>query len=372
MKPPPVEAYGEVASLVARHYSTLWRIGLQRLGRADAEALYRCLNLLVRICYDGRQAFAAWIIDPAEIGSLLQILLDGRRSDREIVDAVHLWADRQGPLTVRIAPDDPQQIALGIANRGRLVVDARAQWVGSSEVAAAVKLPPGVLRRVAMPRPVAGEASSPVDHTQPGATVQVLLIEVEGVLRRMAFPTGPLPARPPGVGFALHPPLTLAQVQSGWQGVTDARRATYLQLRRRRDRWEVFVECGRPDRFPRVTDLAGLRDAAETRGREAVTLFFGGEPASVILSVPETGDYRLLRGSGDATLEVHRRSYADRWYCRVVVPDHWLRTVTSGALVGAMRTHGGDNAMETGPFASLPWRVEPGRAVIDLTAWGEE
>ena len=90
------------------------------------------------------------------------------------------------------------------------------------------------------------------------------------------------------------------------------------------------------------------------------------------MSVPEIGDHRLFRGSGDAALEVHRRSYADRWYCRVVVPDHWLRTDTSGALVGAMRTHGDNNALETGPFASLPWRLQPGRAVIDLAAWGDE
>ena len=357
MTPPAVEAYGKVPSLVARHYSDLWRFGLVRLGRADAEALHRCLNLLVRICYDGPRAFATWVIDPAEIGSLLKILLDADRSDREIVEAVDLWVDRQGPLIVRIAPRDPEQVVVGIANRSRLVIDARAQWLGSGEVAAAVTLPPGVLRRVTMPRPVVGAGSGSVDLAHAARTVQVLLIEVEGLLQRMAFPTGPLPARPPGVGFALHPPLTLAEVQSGRQRVNDARRATYFQLRRRRDRWEVFLDCGRPGRFPRATDLTELRDAAETRGREAVTLFFGGAPPSVVLTVPETGDYRLFRGSGAATLEVHRRSYADYWYCRVVVPDHWLRTDARYTLVGAMRTHGDDNALETGPFASLPWRL---------------
>jgi hypothetical protein len=38
-------------------------------------------------------------------------------------------------------------------------------------------------------------------------------------------------------------------------------------------------------------------------------------------------------------------------------------------MLGAIRTHGGDPAIETGPFASLPWRPASGRALIDLRAW---
>ena len=105
------------------------------------------------------------------------------------------------------------------------------------------------------------------------------------------------------------------------------------------------------------------------RGHEAITLLLGGAPASVVLAVPETGDYRLFRGSDDGTLEVHRQSYADRWYCRIVVPDRWLGTDAGELLIGAIRTHDDSDLMETGPFASLPWRPDPGRAVFDLGAW---
>ncbi len=373
--PPPAELYGEVGSLVARHYSDLWRIGLLRLGRADPDALHRCLNLLLRICYDGPQAFAAWVVDPGEIGSLLQVLVDLDRSDGELVEAVEQWAGRQGPLVLRVVPRDPFAVAVAVANRSRLVIEASFQWLGSSEVAATMSLAPGVLHRVEMPRSARRDGPGGVDLARARARarghgdVQVLLVEAAGKVTQMTFPTGPLQAEPPGVGFELRPPLTLAEVQSGRRSGGAGRRTTFLQLRRRHSRWEIFLECRRPGRLPRAADLAGLRDAAEMRGREAITLLLGATPASVVLAVPETGDYRLFRGSDDGTLEIHRQSYADRWYCRIVVPQRWLPTEAEYLLIGATRTHDDSDLMETGPFASLPWRPDPGRAVIDLRSW---
>ena len=38
-------------------------------------------------------------------------------------------------------------------------------------------------------------------------------------------------------------------------------------------------------------------------------------------------------------------------------------------LVGAVRSHGDGRALETGPYAALPWEPDPGRAVIDTGAW---
>ena len=53
----------------------------------------------------------------------------------------------------------------------------------------------------------------------------------------------------------------------------------------------------------------------------------------------------------------------------MVGPGHWLGGEGGAALLGAIRTHGGDIAIETGPFASLPWRPAPGRALVDLQTW---
>jgi hypothetical protein len=36
-----------------------------------------------------------------------------------------------------------------------------------------------------------------------------------------------------------------------------------------------------------------------------------------------------------------------------------------------MRRHGGDESVETGPYRCLPWAIDPGRAIIDLSRWDE-
>jgi hypothetical protein len=106
---------------------------------------------------------------------------------------------------------------------------------------------------------------------------------------------------------------------------------------------------------------------------DAVTTLLGSEDgagagAAIELIVPETGAWHLVRGGDDGTLEVHRRSMDDRWLCRIVLPHAWLPD-SGPLLIGMRRSHGDGGAVETGPYQSLPWRPEPGRAAIDLGRW---
>ncbi len=123
----------------------------------------------------------------------------------------------------------------------------------------------------------------------------------------------------------------------------------------------------------------------DTRGIEAVTLLVGAaaglQGAPVILTVAEHGPHRLFQGTDDGTLQIHRRSADDRWYCRIVLPEFW--EVEHGGLpnksgpaadggriaIGLVRTHGDSDAVETGPDQGVPWRRDPGAVVIDLTRW---
>jgi hypothetical protein len=115
--------------------------------------------------------------------------------------------------------------------------------------------------------------------------------------------------------------------------------------------------------------VATLQD---TPGVEAVTILLGGGPSGLILTVPENGWHRIFRGDHDGTLEVHRRSYHDRWFCRIVIPDRSLRESGEGpARIGLVRTHGDGEAVETAPYPTLPWRLEPGRAAVSLDAWDD-
>jgi hypothetical protein len=110
------------------------------------------------------------------------------------------------------------------------------------------------------------------------------------------------------------------------------------------------------------------------RGHEAVSILVGpDEEADVVLTVPERGEHRLFRGYSHGTLEVHRRSYADRWYCRIVLPNEWLTPGDADSPMqirfGCVRTHGDSMAMETAPFTGVPWRQRTGRVHVQIDRW---
>jgi hypothetical protein len=174
-------------------------------------------------------------------------------------------------------------------------------------------------------------------------------------------------------------PLTLADVETQNRRHTPAAAVTTAQLRRRADHWEIFVECRRPSRSAGSDAAAGgvppaAQDWRDMRGVEAVSILCGpNEEAAVVLSVPERGEHRLFRGNSYGTLEVHRRSYLDRWYCRIVLPEEWLMPENPDAPMqvwfGCVRTHGDSMSMETAPFTGVPWWQEPGRVHVRLNRW---
>ncbi len=365
--PPDLEEYGPVGRLVAEHYAGLWRVGLSRLDAASAGAASACRDLLTAVCLDGRRPFAAWVIDPARIAALLSILLDFDRSGADLEAAARAWAAEQGLLIVRLGTGAPDRVALGVANPGAEPVLVRFRWPAASLGEAPAVAEPRALTGVDVPRPPLVEA--PPGPSESG-DVEVLLVEGGGWQQRLAFRSGIQTARPPGLFFApLRPALTLADVEAGIQRPFEPQRSTLIHVRKLQGRWEVFAECRRPVRASGRA-LEDSDDIEGLRGVEAVTLLLGPDPP-VVLAVPETGRFRFFRGAAPETLEVHRRSYEDRWCCRVVLPQSWIEASGGVLMLGAWRTHGDCADRETGPYAVLPWRSDAGRAVIDLRAWDE-
>ncbi len=70
-------------------------------------------------------------------------------------------------------------------------------------------------------------------------------------------------------------------------------------------------------------------------------------------------------------LEIYRRSWDDRWYARVILPNAWIAPdPTDGSVsFGALRRHADSDAIETSPTAALPWRIRPGRVTANLSTW---
>ena len=260
---------------------------------------------LTGIGFDGEQAFAAWTLDPARISRLLMMLLDDRRSDREVVIDASTWADQVKLIVLRVAPRQPGRAAVVATSMDDVQVEVTLRWPGETGPDMTRMLPPGKMQHIELPRPGAGAgarvganvggatSAGPVDLGARRQDVQMLELRVAGFVRQMSFPVSDVAARPPGVFFTLRPSLTLIDAQTGRQRGLRPDRATNVQLRKIAGRWEVFVECLRP------TPVAA-------EGREAIMLFFGGEPAQVILAVPERGPHRFFHGTGDPMLEVHR------------------------------------------------------------------
>jgi hypothetical protein len=386
------EVYGEVGALVAEHQADLWRCGLDRLAGASPGVAAACQDLLTRTCRDGDEAFAAWITDAQRLEILFRTLLDLDRSASDAARGALAWADAQMPLLAWTEVAFGGSARVAIVNRGTRPVMARLAWAGRDDPPIAVELPPGALSRVTVDRPPPPPpARGPLAAPSRESAREVLVVDTSVHTLRLNVGPRAVEVRPPGVSFpAFRAPLTLAEIEAGKQRVVPLERMTSLQVRRRAGRWEAFVECRRPPGAASggagvESQMARATSAADLRGLEAIVLSVGAEAEVVALAIPEEGPIRFLGGAADPGVSVHRRSYADRWLCRIVLPEAWVAPPASTVdpifttpddlvrerwfLLGCLRAHGDSPALETTPGIGVPWRLSPARAALDLSAW---
>jgi hypothetical protein len=380
---------GEIERMAAEHFAALWRIGMERLARLSPRVAQQCRNMLTQTCIDRRQPFAAWVADPAQVAGLLAALLDFNRNDAQVLSEAVAWIDQQPPLIFWPESEFGDHIVLAMATIRTEPIVTTFTWLNTNEPPQAVRIEPGVLMQVTIDRPPMPQAPAIGLPAPPEPVVQTLSIVAGESRFEMAFGPRILRTTPPGVLFPpLTPPLTLAEIQMRQQQPFPIDQATFANVRRLSGRWEVFFECRRT----RIDGADGgtalpetLTSLDDARGAEAITLLLGPEnqdrvaethgpdsPMRVWLTIPETGFWRLARGESDGTLQIHRASYADRWYCRIVLPENWFSAAeTSPAWIGFIRSHGDSHQLETGPASSVPWRTVPGRAAINLDSWDD-
>ncbi|NNF42668.1 MAG: hypothetical protein HKN62_06415 [Phycisphaerales bacterium] len=363
--PPEIAFSDPAAAFLAEHYATIWRSALARLAAASPGVAAACRDQLTRIAMDGEQPFAAWVAQPAVVNDLLERCLDPDRDGDRLARAALAWSDAQSPLIAWPELVAAQEVRVAMVNQGLRPLVVRGRWTHVEEdVPIAVEIPAGQLTIVRLDRPppptpgLLGEV--------PEEPPAVLTLTASGVPPiRLAVGPRHLEARPPGVFLTpFRAPLTLAELQAGRQRAVAANRGTIAHVRRRAGRWEIFVDCRRPT----PTTLGPQA--------EAVTLRLGPpQTPFATLLVPESGVVRRL--DGDETLPnsllVERRSYTDRWYMRMVVPDPWGGDPGPIGLfrLGCRRQHGDGEATETAPLTGPPWRRVTGAAEIDLNRWDD-
>ena len=377
LSPPSPLEYGEVGSMVALYYADLWRLGLSRIRSISPGTANACRDLLTQTCVDRDQTFAVWVADPIELTGLLSLLLDFTRSDRQVMRSVLAWADAKDLRLVWPQSANRDHVTVAIANPTFEPAVARFTWPGTNQAPVATRLEGAVLTRIDVDRPArpADEPRRPAPPKAGESMPETLIVELDGRSIEVTSRRDALIARPPGIVFApLRSPLTLAEAQTHQQLGVPPDRSTLVQLRRFNHRWEIFWECRRPPSSTSEADLAAIENQRDTQGIEAVTLLIGPEETdggpTVVLTVPELGWRRLFVGANDGTLQIHRRSYDDRWYCRLVMPESWMKGHSPGHVeIGFMRTHGDNNAVEAGPNTTVPWQLDPGRVAVDISSW---
>jgi hypothetical protein len=378
MQPPGVEIFSEAEGMLAEHFATLWRIGLARLERIDAQLAPQVRSLLMRTATDRGQQFAAWIADPSATGTLLAELVSHRHTDATLAEYVRLWIGEHDKAMVWPEADYDATLRLAVLSAGG---DERAEmslrFPGEAGSPMRFSIEPNVLMRVLASKPVLSSDPVPEVYGRQPVKGESIVVNMPG--REMELPLRPrrYAVAPPGVFLSeLGAALSLVEVQTLQRVPVRADQATLVSVRKLQGRWEVFVDCRRPGsasaEAARLPDRVVSFDAL--RGVEAITILIGPEKVEegpgAILTVPEAGFPRVYFGVQDGSLQVHTRSHSDRWYARIVIPDDWLPHPELGpALLGFIRTHGESDAIEMGPNASVPWRIEPGRVALDLSEW---
>ncbi len=354
-EPVPAPPGDAASQLFARHVAELWRAGLARIER-QSEGVADDLRQWLTATSAWRPAgavqgatIATWLADPAEMGSLLGILLDRQRDDAVAMQAALAWMDARTPLLSWVESDRAGTIQMIVANPMRDEIVVRTQWLGENLAPLATLVEPRTVERMAIRRPEGRIAAV-------GEPI-VLGVQADDLVKRFPFAPRAVVARPPALSFGpFVPPMTLADAQAGRAGVMPAEWTTVAQLRRRAGRWELFAECLAP---PTVMQDPTADDTirVEVQGRE--------------VRVRRDGSLDGTDG-GDAGLEAHVRTYADRWRLRLLLPDAWLPrpgSIGAVATIGLRRDASGRSA--TAVVARVSFDERTPLVEIDLSAWSD-
>lgn len=377
---PPAPAGDDVQKLAAEHYAVLWRMGLARLNGISPRIARECRSMLTRTALDRNRTAATWIVDPAQIASLLATLIDFTRSDQQALAAAVAWLEQQPLFTLWPEDESGGDVRLAITSLRDDAIPVTLAWLGSSQPASELQLEPGIIAHITVSRMPMQPAPIGSGQREMEPPMQTLRVEsgVGGASTSLDIPCGSrvIEARPPGITFRpLSPPMSLADAQFNRAPAIQPERATLAHVRRIGARWEVFFEGGRILEKQQTLDRSAIREFDDLRGIEAVTILLGrdeNDPSAIWLTIPEHDWPALIRGQNHPDLQVHKRSFADRWNCRIVLPDAWFSAAeTNPAFIAFIRTHGDTNDLETGPAPSPAWRISTGRIAIDLSHWDD-
>ncbi len=370
-RPAPPPPFTGPANLLARQRAELWQAGLARIGATSASVVAELVELLTARVEDPERppesrSIAAWISRPGELDALLGLLLDPQRNAESAMRAALGWMDSRTPLTCWIESDAGGAVTLAVANPLPEEVVVRCAWLEAPRDAPlALLAAPRRVSRQSIERPAAPAAappgrtqSEPVERWRAGLNLR---LECRGWKGQLPVGPGHFAVRPPGLAFASFAPvLTLASAQSQRIDLPTTPWRTTASLRRLGPRWELFVECLRPQPSP---------------GDRVEVSLLRGDESGRRFTVDERGAVTMLEGEANGALVAHAKSHADRWRVRLELPDAWLPGLTLGEperilRISIDREPGGGQGRQSAGLPVPPWRP-PAPIGADPAAWRE-
>lgn len=317
---------------------------LSLLGEADESLAQRVVFQLVRVLrFEGGVRAPAWAPDDRELSSLVDLLLAADSTPRSRRIAAELWLERRPSVVARLtdhagAASDSGEPAgvVTLANLDRVPLVCAVQRQGSAAIPLVVEA--GQTARAIVPTPV-------------GGTRSVALVRGE-VAQPLGLIAGPLAVVPPGATLGpARQDLTLAIWRTSAEQLGNT--AVLIEpLPRGRSRvrtWRAVVECAGP-----------------TGPDDRLDLWLGPPDRAVLVRVFADGRAVGARGGPLRGITVVRES--DRWIASVPIPPEVIEP-GRGLRIGYLRDRGAAGVREAWPAALLPWEEQPGRALVDLSAW---
>lgn len=334
-----------------------WRIAISLVGEGDPATATRLMETLSRVVFDDGLVVPAWPPDEQGTTALLNRLLDPTRTPAQRAEQARLWLE-ESPSALAWVIDDAGGRS---ASSGLNPVRVGAANLTGDRVVASAATPDG--RRgpqVVIPAHSLGVCVVAVEEREATEEVRAQVGESSIRLRVLAAPA---PARPPGARLGpLSPVLTMRRWLTGIEASPEANWATggLLMKDPAREAWRVYIECRLP---PELLD-------SERPPDDLVRVWLGpsGDPTR-ILRVRADGrvnDELAFEDFSDAAVVRRER---DRWTAMLPIPEDAIDE--DRVLRIALERLDASGGRATWPRALLPWRDEPGRIAIDLTAWGE-
>ena len=360
----PPELRGDIRSqLLARHIAGLWRAGLARLRSESPGTASELLDLLVARCTTERgDVIAAWITDPTELRSILELMLDMRRENLMVVRSVLFFLDARFPVVAWTTMETGVRVRVALANPtdGEQVV--RVQWIEGDPVPSAAIIPPRRVIEIDVDRPREPVVAPSIARGRPKPNELAFFIDRHQ--HRLKLRADRVEARPPGAQLGpFLSPMTLTGAWSGVSRISPRMWETNATLRKRDGAWELFLDC--------------FFDGQVRRMRDEVEIFLGSHGAPVrVIRLSSDGSMDFQPGSGRLRgAEATTRTHADRWRAVVrfdpkLVQSAGLAGRPGIAQIGLRRLLDGRPISSAGG-AVPPWDAVPPTFLVDLTTWGD-